>query len=147
MAYKYPYQAPRHYNRRRPYKMLDGDRLYDFKVMTTRYTCGYFLKKAKGPRGGRAYKECAHSVYYAKGKFWRAKKLMLENGDWLDTLCPVDCTITDCHWRQSEEQGIPVVYINCDDGVPTEAYEDNVLVWTIDYGVDLLLEVLRIPNP
>lgn len=118
----YHYHAPRYYARHRAYQMPDGSTL---DALTTRYTFAMFYKPAKGPRGGKARKECARSIYYARGKFWRACNVKGDDGAYYNSVAPFSGTMWDVHAAQSEEQGVPVVRITCVDGNPVTIEMDG----------------------
>ena len=112
--YTYHYKTSRYYKRHRTYEMADGTQM---NVLTTRYTYKMFYKPCKGPRGGKGRKECARSIYYARGMFWQACNHKREDGTYYNSVRPFSGHMWDIHGEQSEQQGIPVVSIWCADGV------------------------------
>ena len=116
-----PAKVTRHYNRfRQMPTSSDPDKKID--VLTTRYSSGIGKRPAKGPRGGKAFQEFNRMTYYdqASGTFFRAINLPVGDS-WVNALSPITGHITDCHIRQSEEEGIPPVTIYCQYGKPTRA--------------------------
>ena len=99
------------------------------KVMLTRYCHETSWRKAKGPRGGKAIREFARYVWYADGVFYQMRRVCNKNEDGTATftniLEPVTGVITDIHGNQSRDTGIPVVSINCKNGVPIEVEFDG----------------------
>ena len=128
--YTYYYHAPRYYRRHRPYWTPEGD----LRVLTTRYTYGFFYKPCEGPRGGKARRECARSVYYRDGIFYRAVNVRDEGGRWHNSISPLTGTIWDVHAAQSEEQGVPVVKLDLVDGRPVRVHMDGEAIEIADWG-------------
>ena len=144
--YIYPCVDKGYSNRHRTYTMPDGSQL---TAHITRYTYGYFYKPAQGPRGGKAKKQCARSVYYKAGVFYRAKNVQLtEGGKWVNSLAPIEGNIWDAHPHTSEKQGVPVVKIECIEGIPVSVKtEDGTEVWAWGYNpMSELEEMLHIPE-
>ena len=113
----------------RPYTLPDGTSI---RVRLTRYTYDEFIKPAPSPKGrnGQTYKfasrECRREIYYDGEKFWRGANVQRKDGTWLNnTIRPFEGFMWDCWEQQSEEQGIPVVGIWCDGGVPYKVVMDG----------------------
>ena len=141
----YPFVDKGYSNRHRTYTMPDRSQL---TAHITRYTYGYFYKPAQGPRGGKAKKQCARSVYYKAGVFYRAKNIQLvEGGKWVNSLAQIEGNIWDAHPHSSEKQGVPVVKIECIEGIPVSVKtEDGTEVWA--WGINPMSELedlLHIP--
>lgn len=126
-----PPKVSKHYNRfRQMPTSSDPDKTID--VLTTRYSSGIGKRPAKGPRGGKAFQEFNRMTYYdqASGTFFRAINLPVGDS-WVNALSPITGHITDCHIRQSEEEGIPPVQIFCKCGKPTrvQIISSEEIIW------------------
>jgi hypothetical protein len=112
----------RFYDRPRPYTMLDGSTK---RVRITRYTYDEFTRPDKSPKGrnGQRYKfasrECRRAIYWDGERFWQNANFQLPDGRWLNNrIKPFSGLMWDCWEKQSNEQGIPIVQIVCEEGVP-----------------------------
>lgn len=126
-----PPKISKHYNRfRQMPTSSDPDKTID--VLTTRYSSGIGKRPAKGPRGGKAFQEFNRMTYYdqASGTFFRAINLPVGDS-WVNALSPITGHITDCHIRQSKEEGIPPVQIFCKCGKPTrvQIISSEEIIW------------------
>lgn len=126
---RWQFSDGRFYDRPRTYRMLDGTTR---RVRVTRYTYREFTKPAPAPKGrnGQCYRMasrvCRRAVYYDGTRFWKDGDIRLGDGTWFNnTLQPFDGCMWDCWENQSGEQGIPVVSIWCDEGVPYRVSMDG----------------------
>jgi len=144
MAYTYYYQDKGYSRKHRAYEMEDGQTM---EVLVTRYTYQMFFKPAQGPRGGRARKQCARSVYYKAGVFYRACNVQREDGTYYNSIKPYEGTMWDCHPTASERQGVPVVTIECIEGIPVSVKDaEGTEVWAWGDIITSLEDMLGIPE-
>ena len=150
MGYKVPilpYEEKRHYNRHRPFLMEDGETR---KVMTTRYTYEMAVRtsRRKGPLGGKRYERFARYTYYHEGVFYRNANVPTAEGGFVNCLVPISGLVWDAHPKQSVAEGIPVLRIWCDGGVPYRAEHDDFgVVWERADGIGELEGWLGIDKP
>lgn len=143
--YIYVYQDKGYARRHRKYTMQDGS---DLNVLVTRYTYKLFYKPAEGPRGGRAKKECARSIYYKAGVFYRACNIKLADGEYVNSIKPFEGFLWDAHQTSSRKQGVPIVSIECVEGIPVSVKNDDgteIWAWGIN-TITELEELLHIPE-
>ena len=125
---------------RRTFKMITGQ---SKQVRLTRYTYGTFKMYKHAPKGKngqfymyKALKECNRAIYYDGERFWQACDLAICNAPrpcgstcrkkyFNETTKPFSGLMWDCWEAQSEQQGIPVVSIWCNDGKPYELMMDG----------------------
>ena len=143
--YIYLYQDKGYSRRHRTYQMPDGS---DLNVLVTRYTYQLFYKPAQGPRGGKAKKQCARSIYYKAGVFYRACNIKLADGEYVNSIKPFEGFLWDAHQTSSKKQGVPIVTIECVEGIPVSVKsEDGTEVWA--WGINTIAELedlLHIPE-
>lgn len=148
MGYKYVYKRG---DERNP--ITDYHKKYievgGTRVMTTRYTYEIALSKhwpdhseCTGPRGGKAVREFARYVWYANGMFYAVKRQLVGENKFGNTLVPLSGVIWDCHSKQSESQGIPVVEITLKDGKPVSVLMDDTNVEVTKYTWPIAEELL-----
>ena len=135
-----PYVEKRHYNRHiKSIKATDGT---EGAPLRTRYTDRWkwrLKKRAKEP----TYEQFPRMVYYLGGRFYITGDAKIQ-GKWTQALVRLDGVMWDAHPIQSEEQGIPVVRVWCEDGVPYRADDESGTVWTKRDGLGRLEGMLRI---
>lgn len=129
-----PPKTSRYYKRHRPLLATIDGQEQTVSMITTRYSYGQPGRRpAKGPRGGKAYREFWRNVYYFKGTFYTMRNCYdgdanLENGRDEFTWVAVPLSrgvIFDVHEEQTLEQGkaLPVESITLDeDGRPSYAF-------------------------
>lgn len=142
--YTYQYRDNGYSRRHRTYEMPDGS---EITTLITRYTYQYFYKPAIGPKGGKARKQCARSIYYKAGVFYRACNVKREDGTYYNSLKPYEGWLWDCHARTSHRQGVPVVMIETVEGVPvTVKDESDDVIWQFGDDLAALENMLGIPE-
>lgn len=127
------FEDGRFYDKPRPYRMITGQVK---RVRVTRYTFETFGKYENTPKGKngqryskRALKYCNRCVYWDGERFWVAADIAICDAPRPDdvpcrkkffnhTIKPFSGYLWDAWEKQSKEQGVPVVSIWCDDGVP-----------------------------
>lgn len=142
--YTYQYRDNGYSRRHRTYEMPDGS---EITTLITRYTYQYFYKPATGPKGGKARKQCARSIYYKAGVFYRACNVKREDGTYYNSLKPYEGWLWDCHAKTSRRQGVPVVMIETVEGVPvTVKDESDDVIWQFGDDLAALENMLGIPE-
>lgn len=146
--YIYPY-TDKGYSNRHETRLYNPDGTKAPSLLITRYTYEMFTKPAQGPRGGKARRTCARNVFYREGMFYVAQNVKpTEDSEWLNSYKVFDGIAWDCHPATSERQGVPVVSIECIEGIPVsvkDAEGAEVWAWGIDPIADLE-EMLHIPE-
>lgn len=143
-VYTYYYKDNGYSRRHRTYEMQDGNQI---TTLVTRYSWGYFYKPATGPKGGKARKQCARSIYYKAGTFYRACNYQREDGSYYNSIKPYEGWLFDTHPNTSRKQGVPVVMIETVEGVPVTVKDeaDNV-IWQWGDSLAELEDMLGIPE-
>lgn len=141
--YIYPYEDKGYSRKHRTYETPDGE----ITALVTRYTYQMFTKPAKGPRGGKARKECARSLYYKAGTFYRACNIQREDGTYYNSIKPFEGVMWDCHMATSRKQGVPIVTIETIEGIPVSVKDsEGSEVWTYGDSIATLEDMLHIPE-
>ena len=142
--YIYLYEDKGYSRKHRTYEMQDGGQI---TALVTRYTYQMFYKPAQGPRGGRAKKQCARSLYYSQGVFYRACNVQREDGTYYNSLKVFEGVMWDCHQRTSVRQGVPAVTIECVEGIPVSVKDEGgAEVWAWGDPITELEDMLQIPD-
>ena len=146
--YVYPF-IDKGYSNRHETRLYNPDGTQAPSFLITRYTYQMFTKPCKGPRNGKARKTCARSVFYRQGMFYVAQNVKpSEDSKWLNSYKVFDGVMWDAHPATSEKQGVPVVKIECIEGIPVSVKtEDGTEVWAWGYNpMSELEEMLHIPE-
>jgi len=146
--YIYPY-IDKGYSNRHETRLYNPDGTQAPSFLITRYTFGFKPRPAEGPRGGKAKRMVKYNVFYRQGVFYRSWKVKpTEDSKWLNSYKPLEGFIFDAHPATSEKQGVPVVKIECIEGIPVSVKtEDGTEVWAWGYNpMSELEEMLHIPE-
>lgn len=117
--YTYPAKVGRYYSRRRVVNGVRGTLLP--------YTTGTFKHYCKGPRGGKALKECYRQTWWADGRVCSIKSVCYEE--------PSD-EAPKGKWRKEFVPLSGEVYNRYDTSEPHYKLYEGVLMTTLAVGVD-----------
>jgi hypothetical protein len=148
--YTYYFDHAQAYYNRHEKRLVNMDGTPAGSLLITRYTSGYKwqTRGVTGPRGGKARKQRKHNIFYRAGAFYRAKNIVREDGEKLNSFEPYEGTITDAYTVASKKQGVTVASIEIIEGVPVSAKDAEgreVWAWGLN-SITELEDLMQIPE-
>jgi len=148
--YTYYFDHAKPFYNRHETRLVNPDGTPAESMLITRYTSGYKwqMRGVTGPRGGKARKQRKHNIFYRAGVFYRAKNIVREDGEKLNSFEPYEGVVTDAYTVASKKQGVTVASIEIIEGVPVSAKDaegTEVWAWGLN-SISELEDLMHIPE-